>query len=82
MKEKPDKQKMVVYLKSWKKAGHKVTTWICPCCGKKNETAQPENSMVTLKGFWDSAKICYECGDLAFVRVYPSGKTKAFKLGG
>ena len=68
-------------LAQWVKDGNKITTYKCQHCEKNIETCQPKKSMVTSKGFWDSATICTNCGKISFVRVYPSGKTESFKLG-
>jgi len=71
------------YMDRWLKDGNKVTTYTCQHCKKMIPTRQPKKNMVNKeKGFWDSAIICIECGNINFVRVYPSGKTESFKLGG
>jgi len=65
----------------WLKEGNKNTFYKCEHCLNLIETIQPQKKMVTSKGFWDSAMVCINCGEINFVRVYPSGKTESFKLG-
>jgi len=69
------------YLKRWVKGGGKLSIYVCQHCEAPILTYRPEKSMVSAKGFWDSCMLCPECGKLNFVKVYPSGKTKAIKLG-
>lgn len=65
---------------AWVEAGHKLASYQCPHCKKMVLTRQPEKSMVSEKGYWDSARECLHCGGLSFVCVYPSGKTKVNKM--
>ena len=70
------------HFKKWLKDGNKLTQYECPYCKRLLFTPQPKKDMCSSKGFWDSAMICYECGKVSFVRVYPSGKTEVFKIRG
>ena len=65
---------------AWIEMGHKLTSYQCPHCRRMVQTRQPKKSMVSEKGYWDSARICLNCGELAFVCVYPSGKTSVKKM--
>ena len=57
-----------------KNQGRKITTYCCLGCKQQIDTLQPRKTEVaTGKGYWDSTKKCPECGELAFVRVWPSG---------
>lgn len=67
-------------LGAWVEAGHKITSYLCPHCKQMVQLRQPKKSMVSNKGYWDSARTCLHCGELAFVCVFPNGKTKVKKM--
>lgn len=62
---------------NWKAQGKKTTTYKCPCCKKDIEVRQPNKTDVSSKGYWDSAKICVQCGEVSFVIVRTNGKITA-----
>ena len=75
-----EKKKYEQYLKRWVKDGKKLTSYVCPHCLKGVATPQPTEDLVSSKGYWDSVKVCVNCGKLSFLKVYPNGKTKVTKL--
>jgi len=58
--------------------GGKMTKYLCPHCHKQVPTRRPTKDDVTDKGYWDSLKACFECGELAVVMSYPSGRCVAY----
>ena len=70
-------------LARWKEEGGKLTSYQCPHCEGFVVVRQPSRSDLG-KGrrCWDSARVCTLCWKVSFVGVWPSGKTKAHKLGG
>lgn len=66
--------------KKMKADGREFTTYKCPHCLKKIDTLKPSEDAVGNKGYWDSAKGCYECGKPAFVKTWPNGTTEVINL--
>lgn len=66
--------------KNWLKRGKRLTTYHCNHCNDDIITTRPQKSDTGSKGYWDSATICYECGGMNFVAVWPDGKTKSVKM--
>lgn len=64
------------YLQAWQDSGYKLTQYKCPHCKKMIDLAKPEKKHITSKGYWDSLRDCPLCKKIAFVSVYPSGKTE------
>lgn len=69
------------HVESWKQSGKKTTHYNCPYCKSTIEVCQPGRGDVSSKGYWDTAKICIECGEVSFLVTWPNGKTKAVKIG-
>jgi hypothetical protein len=65
----------------WKEKGGKLTMWHCAFHNGLIETRQPSVDDVTEKGYWDSAKICPNCGEASFVTLFPNGKTHSVPMG-
>ena len=57
----------------WKKRGGLLTAYLCDHCKELIETRQPADRDVGSQGCWSSIKTCTNCGELNFVRVYPTG---------
>lgn len=75
------RESMAEYLEKWVSAGHKLTSYRCRKCGIEETVRRPEPDMVQAKGYWDSTRQCTHCGDLNFVKVWPSGRTSAVEVG-
>lgn len=59
------------FMANWEKAGKPVKEWECPHCHKNVKAIAPKRSEVTKqKPYWDSLKICVNCGGYSYVRVY------------
>jgi len=74
------KKRAIMLLEKWKKIGGKTTFYTCKHCSKKIETRIPTVDLCSNKGYWDNATTCLECGELNFICVYPSGRTRVTKL--
>lgn len=74
------KKETADYLEQWKANGGETAFFACAHCSEILEVPKPMQNLVTAKGFWDSTKICTECGLLNHVCVYPDGKTKVKKV--
>lgn len=61
--------------------GSKLTKYECQHCKKKVDTLVPERNEVGIRGYWDSATICIECGKMNFLVTYPTGKTITRAMG-
>jgi hypothetical protein len=71
------KEGVIKHNNRWIEKGGKLTSYFCKNCCQEIPTRQPKKKDVSSKGYWDSAMICFECGKLNFVIVYPNGNTIA-----
>jgi len=74
------KERMKVFHDRHISQGGKMTQYTCNHCEKKIPTIQPDEKLVSAKGYWDSVTTCPECGELNFVCVWTDGKTKSHKF--
>jgi len=72
------RKRYVDFMREYKsKPNNKVAIYNCPECFKDIETIRPRTDQVDKPGgCWDSAKSCPECGEVSWVKVWPSGKTE------
>lgn len=76
------KAKYDAFMAAYKaKSNRKTAIYNCPNCFKDIETIRPTRDQVRcIGGFWDGAKGCPECGEVSWVRVWPSGKTEVVDM--
>lgn len=57
--------------------GGKLCVYECNHCHFHCPTIQPTRTLVSSKGYWDSATTCLNCYGLNFVKVWSTGKTES-----
>lgn len=71
------REQMVEHFARLVASGWKFTAWRCTRCRHLIPHSCPKTGDVGSKGYWDSATTCLSCGNVDFVRIWPTGRTEA-----